>query len=117
MTAPRGAAELPQTETPTAMKPSSPGETSEDESDVSGDEGDEVPEEELDDEQLEQQRQLQQQREEIGELDALIRAETAKWEKMQNAILKNKMAKRIQDLKQALSLKKVSIGEGDDVDT
>lgn len=117
MTAPRGPAELPQTETPTAMKQSSPGETSEDESDVSGDEGDEVPEEELDDEQLEQQRQLQQLREEIGELDALIRAETAKWEKMQNAILKNKMAKRIQDLKQALSLKKVSIGEGDDVDT
>lgn len=106
-----------QTETPTAMKQPSPGETSEDESDVSGDEGDEVPEEELDDEQLEQQRQLQQQREEIAELDALVRAETAKWEKMQNAILKNKMAKRIQDLKQALSLKKVSIGEGDDVDT
>lgn len=112
-----GPTEIPQTETPTAMKPSSPGETSEEESDVSGDEGDEVPEDELDDEQLEQQRQLQQQREEIGELEAQIRADTAKWEMTQNAILKNKMAKRIQDLKQALSLKKVSAGEGDDVDT
>lgn len=110
-----GPAEQRQTETPTA-KQSSPGESSEDESDASDAEGD-VPEEELDDEQLEQQRQVQQQREEISELEALVRSETAKWEKMQNAILKNKMAKRIQDLKQALSLKKVSIGEGHDVDT
>ncbi|OOF91534.1 hypothetical protein ASPCADRAFT_210903 [Aspergillus carbonarius ITEM 5010] len=104
-----------QAGTPMATKPSTPApDTSGDESDGS-DDGDE-PEDELDDEQLEQQRQMQQQREEIAELEALIRAETAKWEKMQNAILKGKLAKRIHDLKQDLSLKKVSVGEGDDAD-
>ena len=111
-----GPADIPQTSTPTA-KQSSPGPSSEDESDGSGDEGDEVPEDELDDEQLEQQRQLQQQREEIAELETLIRTETAKWEVHTNPILKNKIAKRIQDLKQAVSLKKVSIGEGEDAAT
>lgn len=111
-----GPAEMPQTGTPTA-KQSSPGATSEDESDVSEGDGDEVPGEELDDEQLEQQRQVQQNREEIVELEALIKAETVKWQMQTNPILKNKMAKRIQDLKQAVSLKKVSIGEGDDAAT
>ncbi|KAE8149206.1 TAFII55 protein conserved region-domain-containing protein [Aspergillus avenaceus] len=103
-----------QAGTPTATKPSTPAaESSGDESEESdGDRGD--PEDDLDDEQLEQQRQMQQQREEIVELEALIRAETAKWEKMQNQILKNKLAKRIQELQRDLSLKKVSIGEGDD---
>ncbi|PYH93919.1 hypothetical protein BO71DRAFT_326448 [Aspergillus ellipticus CBS 707.79] len=102
-----------QAGTPMATKPSTPAaESSGDESDGS----DDVPEDEMDEEQLEQQRQMQQQREEIAELETLIRAETAKWEKMQNAILKGKLAKRIHDLKQDLSLKKVSIGEGDDAD-
>lgn len=104
-----------QAGTPSATKPTTPAaDTSGDESDVSdGEEGDE-PEEELDDEQLERQRQMQQQREEIAELESLIRTETAKWDNMQNQILKNKLAKRIQDLKRDLSLKKVSVGEGDD---
>ncbi|PWY89118.1 hypothetical protein BO70DRAFT_359440 [Aspergillus heteromorphus CBS 117.55] len=102
-----------QAGTPMATKPSTPAaETSGDDSDGS----DDVPEDEMDEEQLEQQRQMQQQREEIAELETLIRVETAKWEKMQNAILKGKLAKRIHDLKQDLSLKKVSIGEGDDAD-
>lgn len=104
--------------TPTVTKPSSPtAESSDDESDVSDDGNEEVvPEEELDEEQLEQQRQFQQRREEIEELEELIRVETVRREQMQNQILKNKMARRIQDLKQDLSLKKVAIGEGDDVD-
>lgn len=102
--------------TPSFMKPSTPGETSGDESEDSEAEGDEVAEAELDEEQLERQRQLQQQREEIAELEALIKAETAKWESQQNAILKNKLGKRLQSLKQDLALKKVSIGETEDVD-
>ncbi|ODM21386.1 hypothetical protein SI65_02229 [Aspergillus cristatus] len=103
--------------TPTVPKPQSPAaESSGDESEMSdGDEGD-VPEEEMDEEQLEQQRQFQQRREEIVELEALIRLETVKWEQMMNQILKNKLAKRIQDLKKDLSLRKVAIGEGDDMD-
>ncbi|PYH47982.1 transcription initiation factor TFIID subunit 7 family protein [Aspergillus saccharolyticus JOP 1030-1] len=107
-----------QAGTPMATKPSTPAaDTSGDESDGSdGDDNDEPGDDEMDEEQLEQQRQLQQQREEIVELEALIRAETVKWENMPNAILKNKLAKRINDLKRDLALKKVSIGEGDDAD-
>ncbi|KAI9374851.1 TAFII55 protein conserved region-domain-containing protein [Aspergillus egyptiacus] len=108
-----------QAGTPMATKPSTPGPTA----DTSGDESEgsngeeEVDEEELDEEQLEQQRQIQQQREEIAELEALIRARTAEWEIQKNQILKGKLAKRIHDLKQELALKKVSIGEGDDADS
>ncbi|EAU32090.1 conserved hypothetical protein [Aspergillus terreus NIH2624] len=106
-----------QAGTPTATKPSTPAaDTSGDESDDSEGEERREAEEDLDDEQLEQQRQMQQQREEIAELEALIRAETGRWEKMQNRILKNKLAERIQHLRRDLSLKKVSIGEGDDAD-
>lgn len=103
--------------TPTVTKPPSPAaESSDDESDASDGNEEDVPEEELDEEQLEQQRQFQQRREEIVELEELIRVETIRREQMQNQILKNKMARRIQDLKQDLSLKKVAIGEGDDVE-
>ncbi|KAL4920787.1 TAFII55 protein conserved region-domain-containing protein [Aspergillus aurantiobrunneus] len=111
-----------QAGTPMATKPSTPApegaaaETSDDESDASNGE-DETPEDELDEEQLEQQRLVQQSREEIAELEALIRTETAKWETQRNQILKGKLARRIQDLKAEVSLKKVSIGEGDDVDS
>lgn len=112
-----------QAGTPTATKPSTPAPEPDTGADTSGDESDgsngedETPEGELDEEQLEQQRQVQQSREEIAELEALIRTETAKWETMNNAILKGKLAKRIHDLKTEVSLKKVSIGEGDDADS
>ncbi|KAJ5157680.1 uncharacterized protein N7482_008780 [Penicillium canariense] len=88
---------------------------SSDESDMS-DEGADGPDDDLDEEQLEQQRQLQQHREEIAELEALIRTETAQWEKVQNHILRNKMGRRIQELKKDLELKKVSIGMPGDND-
>ncbi|KAE8344325.1 TAFII55 protein conserved region-domain-containing protein [Aspergillus arachidicola] len=104
-----------QAGTPMATKPSTPAaESSGDESDESDGDERRAAEDGLDEEQLEQRQQMQQQREEIAELEALIRTETAKWEKMQNQILKNKLARRIQELKKDLSLKKVSIGEGDE---
>lgn len=93
-------------------KPST-GESSGDESDESS-QAQSDAEEELDEDVLEQQRQLQQQREEIAELEALIRNETVKWEQMTNPILKTKLGKRVQSLKQDLDLKRVSIGEGGD---
>ncbi|KAL2817452.1 TAFII55 protein conserved region-domain-containing protein [Aspergillus cavernicola] len=108
-----------QAGTPMATKPSTPApnaDSSDDESDASNVE-EEAEEDELDDEQIEQQQQIQQQREEVAELEALIRAETVKWELQKNNILKGKLAKRIHDLKQDLALKKVSIGEGDDADS
>jgi transcription initiation factor TFIID subunit 7 len=103
--------------TPSA-KPSTPaeaptpaGESSDDSGDDSDGDGDD-----LDDEQLEQQRQMQQHREEIAELEALIRTETATWERVQNNILRHKMGRRIQELKKDLELKKVSIGISGDAD-
>ncbi|KAJ5953010.1 TAFII55 protein conserved region [Penicillium vulpinum] len=89
------------------------GDTSADESNIS----DEDEQDELDDDQIEQQQQLQQQREEVAELESLIRTETAQWEKVQNHILRNKMGRRIQELKKDLQLKKVSMGmpAGDDI--
>lgn len=113
---------LEQPDTP-SMQPFTPaggpterGDTSADESNIS-DEDDEDAQDELDDDQIEQQQQLQQQREEVAELEAHIRTETAKWEQVQNHILRNKMGRRIQELKKDLELKKVSMGmpAGDDI--
>ncbi|OGE50828.1 hypothetical protein PENARI_c015G11315 [Penicillium arizonense] len=81
-----------------------------------GDSDSDGNEDELDDDQLEEQQQLQQQREEVAELEALIRTETAQWEKVQNHILRNKKGRRIQELKKDLELKKVSMGITDDHD-
>ncbi|KAI1907832.1 hypothetical protein LOZ12_004179 [Ophidiomyces ophidiicola] len=92
-------------------KPGTAGETSGDD-DESEDSSPEDAHEDLDDDALEQQRQMQQQREEIAELDALVRSETLKWEQMMNPILKAKLGRRVQSLKQELELKRVSIGEG-----
>ncbi|KAM5471115.1 hypothetical protein MauCBS54593_003454 [Microsporum audouinii] len=64
----------------------------------------------LDEDALEQQRQLQEQLEEIAELEADVQLETRRWEEMRNPILKSKLGKRVQNLKQALELKKVSLG-------
>ncbi|KAJ5703176.1 hypothetical protein N7488_010724 [Penicillium malachiteum] len=105
-----------QPETPSAMPQTAPGgpadgESSDEDDDSDGGDG---PDDDLDEEELEQQRQLQQSREEIAELEALIRTETAQWDRVQNHILKNKMGRRIQELKKDLSLKKVSAGLGDD---
>ncbi|KAJ5937529.1 TAFII55 protein conserved region-domain-containing protein [Penicillium verhagenii] len=83
---------------------------------TSVEDSDDSDEDDLDDEQLEQQRQLQQSREEIAELEDLIRTETRQWESLQNPILRNKMSRRITELKKDLSLKKVSAGLGDDTD-
>jgi transcription initiation factor TFIID subunit 7 len=99
--------------TPSAAKGD---ESSGDESDDSDRDGDGDEDGELDEEQLAQQRELQEQREVIAELEQLIREETARWERQTNAILKIKMKKRVQSLKQDWALKKASIGEGIDAD-
>ncbi|KAJ5765874.1 hypothetical protein N7520_005433 [Penicillium odoratum] len=82
----------------------------------SGEDSDDSDDDDLDDEQLEQQRQLQQSREEIAELEDLIRTETRQWESLLNPILRNKLSRRITELKKDLSLKKMSAGLGDDTD-
>jgi transcription initiation factor TFIID subunit 7 len=98
-----------------AEPPTDQAESSGDESDMS-DEGGDEPEDDMDDDQLEEQRENQQQLEEIAELEALIRNETAQAQKVQNHILRNKMGRRIQELKKDLELKKVSIGMSGDAD-
>lgn len=69
---------------------------------------------ELDEDALAQQQQLQERREEIAELETLLQTETARWEQMTNPILKSKLGRSVQKLKQELSLKKLSIGEGEE---
>lgn len=102
-----------QPETP-SMPPPTPGgeqtergDSSADESNISDEDDDD---DDMDEDQIEQQQQLQQQREEVAELEGLIRTETSQWEKVQNQILRNKMGRRIQELKKDLELKKVSMG-------
>ncbi|OKL58698.1 hypothetical protein UA08_06021 [Talaromyces atroroseus] len=103
-----------QSATPSGHKPGD--ESSGDESDESdreadgeadGDDGD------LDEEALERRREIQEQREFITELEGLIAQETAKYEMQTNKILKQKIGKRVQQLKQDLALKKASIGESE----
>lgn len=92
-----------------------PGETSgdEEESDESSPEDDDQDEADadLDEDALEEQRQKQQLREEAAELETLVAAETKRWEAMGNPILKRKLGDRVRELKQALNLKKVALGE------
>ncbi|KAJ5081167.1 hypothetical protein N7456_013405 [Penicillium angulare] len=111
-------AETPSANQQTALEGPPEAESSDDdESEEGGDDAaDDDDEDDLDDDQLEEQQQQQQSREEIAELEALIRTETAQWERVQNLILRNKMGRRIQELKKDLQLKKVSAGLGDDAD-
>ena len=68
-------------------------------------------EEDMDEEALERRREIQEQREFITELEGLIAQETAKYEMQTNKILKQKIGRSVQQLKQDLALKKASIGE------
>jgi transcription initiation factor TFIID subunit 7 len=90
------------------------GETSDEEDEESEESSPEEEADELDEDALEQQRQLQEQREEIAELENLVRAETQRYEQTPNLILRQKLARRLQNLKQELMLKKVSIGEAEE---
>lgn len=104
-----GAPAIDQAGTPSATKRAE--DSSDDESDDT--ERDGGPDAELDEEQLQQQRELQEQREMIAEMEELIREETARWERQTNSILRTKLGKRVQQLKQDLALKKASIGESE----
>jgi transcription initiation factor TFIID subunit 7 len=100
---------IDQAGTPSAAKHAE--DTSDDESEDTDREGGQDAE--FDAEQLQQQRELQEQREEIAEMEQLIREETARWERQTNSILRTKLGKRVQQLKQDLALKKASIGESE----
>ena len=88
----------------------------EDEDDDDDDDEEDEDEEELDDDALEQQQELQRQREEIADLEAAIRGQETELERVQTAILKQKLSKKIQSLRADLALKRAAIGEdvGDD---
>lgn len=99
--------------TPSGAKPgdeSSGDESEESDRDADG-EADGDDEEDMDEEALERRREIQEQREFITELEGLIAQETAKYEMQTNKILKQKIGRRVQQLKQDLALKKASIGE------
>lgn len=87
-----------------------------DDDDEEEEDDDDEDEEELDDDALEQQQELQRQREEIADLEAAIRGQETELERVQTAILKQKLSKKIQSLRADLALKRAAIGEdvGDD---
>lgn len=99
--------------TPSGPKPGeeSSGDESEDSDRDADGEADGEDEEDMDEEALERRREIQEQREMITELEGLIAQETAKYEMQTNKILKQKIGRRVQQLKQDLALKKASIGE------
>lgn len=107
-------AEADDAATPSANPQTAPDDQADRESSDDDDDSDEG--DVIDEEQLAQQRKLQQAREEIGELEALVRAETAQWERQQNQILRGKMGRRIKDLKKDIELKKMSAGLNEDAD-
>lgn len=85
--------------------------------DDSGDEEsdeDQGAEEEIDEDVLEQQADLLRHREEIADLEAAIKSQTAEYERQPNIILKKKILGKIQSLKGDLELKLAAIGEGGD---
>ncbi|KAE8552356.1 hypothetical protein EYB25_006250 [Talaromyces marneffei] len=99
--------------TPSGAKPgdeSSGDQSEESDRDADG-EADGEDDEDMDEGALERRREIQEQREFITELEGLIAQETAKYEMQMNKILKQKIGKRVQQLKQDLALKKASIGE------
>jgi len=99
--------------TPAAGTPPAETPGKDDSEDDESDEDDEV-EEEIDEDVLERQADLQRQREEIADLEAAIKSQTAEYERQQNTILKKKLMGKIQSLKADLELKLAAIGEGRD---
>ena len=99
--------------TPAAETPAAETLWKEDSEDEESDE-DAEPEEEIDEDVLERQADLQRQREEIADLEAAIKSQTAEYERQQNSILKKKIMGKIQSLKADLELKLAAIGEGQD---
>lgn len=80
--------------------------------DTGDEESDEDQDEEMDEDELEQRADLQRAREEIADLENAIRDQAAEMEHQQNNILKQKIQKKIESLRDDLELKKKAIGEG-----
>ena len=89
---------------------SSSGDDDDDDEDAGADDDDE----EVDEDVLEQQQDLLRQREEIADLEAAIKSQTAEYERQPNTILKQKLMRKIQSLRGDMELKKAAIGEGAD---
>ena len=80
--------------------------------DTGDEESDEDEEEEMDEDELEQRADLQRAREEIADLENAIRDQAAEMEHQQNNILRQKIQRKIESLRDDLELKKKAIGEG-----
>jgi transcription initiation factor TFIID subunit 7 len=84
----------------------------EDSGDEESDDDDEI--DDMDEDAMEQRADLQRAREEIADLEAVIKEQIADMEKLGNPILKKRKAEKIQTLRSDLELKKSAIGEGED---
>ena len=80
------------------------------EEDEESEESDE--DEEVDEEQRERQQDLQRQREEIADLEAVIKNEQTKAATMGNALLRKRILDRVKGLQADLEVKKASMGVG-----
>ncbi|MCJ1231312.1 hypothetical protein MMC12_007989 [Toensbergia leucococca] len=79
----------------------------------SSDADEDDPADEIDEDVLEQQQDMLRQREEIADLEAAIKGQSAELERVQNSILKQKLVRKIQSLQADLEVKMAAIGEGE----
>ncbi|KAL8743262.1 MAG: hypothetical protein Q9190_004362 [Brigantiaea leucoxantha] len=99
--------------TPAAIKPSSGDEDSGDEDE--DEDATNASDEDMDDEDTKERAQaLKRQREEIADLEAVIRGQEQKIASQTNAILKQKMVAGLQGFKRELQVKLAGIGEGEE---
>ncbi|KAI9847409.1 MAG: hypothetical protein M1837_002598 [Sclerophora amabilis] len=102
--------EAVQTALNEALTPSAAAESEAESSDEDA-EDDEDAQPEIDEDYMERQQDLQRQKEEIADLEAAIKSQTAELERLTNPILRDKLVKKILSLKSDLELKKGTSGE------
>ncbi|MCJ1444157.1 MAG: hypothetical protein MMC23_004658 [Stictis urceolatum] len=95
-----------------AATPAAGATSKEDSGDEESDEDDEI--DDIDEDAMEQRADIQRAREEISDLEAVIKDQLAEMERLGNPILKRRKLDKIQSLRSDLELKKAAIGEGED---
>ncbi|KAL2037240.1 hypothetical protein N7G274_009929 [Stereocaulon virgatum] len=88
-------------------------EEEEDEDDDEEESSDEDEDEDVDEEQRERQQDLQRQREEIADLEAVIRRDTEKVAAQGNVLLRRRMLEKIRGYEKEVEIKRASMGLGD----
>ena len=98
--------------TPGAQTSSAAEEEEEDEEEEEEESSDEDEDEDVDEEQRERQQDLQRQREEIADLEAVIRRDTEKVATQGNVLLRRRMLEKIRGYEMEVEIKRASMGLG-----